>query len=69
MEHKCEAGSMGNKCGKKARFKIMDIECEYNETSIFWVCNECLDWFINQKEDNPHYIILDECSSCKRLKK
>ena len=56
----CEAREMGKECGKKARFKIIDIICDYDRDSEFWVCDDCLKYFINQKEEEPHFIILKE---------
>ena len=55
----CEASSNGEFCFNKARFKIIDIECKPISTP-FWVCNNCIKYFVIQKEDNPHYIILQE---------
>ncbi len=61
MKISCEARDEGIKCGKEVRFKIIDIVCgQYERTSGFWVCEECLKCFINQNEEEPHYIILKE---------
>ena len=68
MKYKCEVVSSSRKygrCGKVARFKIVDFECgnEDGEYVKFWVCNDCMPHFIEENEDNPHCIILEEITA------
>lgn len=66
MIHKCEVNADEGNCGKKARFKIVDYECgcEYGRHYLepFWVCDDCIEYFIDKNEDEPHYILLEACS-------
>ncbi len=57
---KCEAISKEEICRRKARFKIMDIVCQTDENSAFWICNKCIKHFIFKNENNPHYILIKE---------
>ena len=64
MIHKCEVVSSNEwtgDCGKRARFKIVDYECgnEDGDYESFWVCDDCIKYFIDKNENNPHYILLD----------
>jgi hypothetical protein len=68
---KCEAIRFREKyeeCGKYAKFKIMDIACgfEDGEFESFWVCEDCISFFIRRNEDNPHYIIIEERKGDKK---
>jgi len=68
---KCEAETYYNgglyRCRNEARFKIIDIVCEYDENdSEFWICDKCVKDFIGLENcDDPHYIILKERDSVK----
>lgn len=53
--------------GKPGRFKIVDIACpaekgneSYGDYDAFWVCDDCVECFIHQRCENPHYIIIEE---------
>ena len=62
----CQAANCDS--NKAARFKIMDIACPSQKGNLwygdygegFWVCDDCVECFIHQKQDNPHYIIIEE---------
>lgn len=59
---KCEASSDSNfykECGQEASFLIIDIKCK-PISERFWVCKDCIKFFIAENLDNPHYIVLKE---------
>lgn len=59
--NKCETLKEADRnCHNKAKFKIIDIVCEFDNNSFFWVCGDCIRFFIPENIDNPHYIILEE---------
>ena len=58
--NKCETANQGGNCNNKARFKIRDIVCDFDKDSEFWVCDDCIKFFIPENIDNPHYILLEE---------
>ena len=70
MKNKCECSATDRefgRCGADARFKIVDIACASEEGGVyygdykgFWVCNNCIKHFIEENEDDPHYILLEE---------
>ncbi len=65
---KCEAVSEKNICMRKVRFKIIDIVCQIDENSTFWVCDKCIKYFIFENKNNPHYILLEESSDKEKSK-
>ena len=64
-KNKCEVVSSKNyegNCNKEARFKIVDYGCHIDygyPLEPFWVCDGCIEHFIKENEDNPHYILLE----------
>ena len=73
MKNKCECSAtdrIAGKCGAKGRFLIVDIACasekggfHYGDYDGFWVCDDCIKYFIEENKDNPHYIIIKEAKA------
>lgn len=59
---KCETGRYKDgdwkECGKKAKFQIVDIVCKPIEKP-FWICVECLPYFIPLNLEEPHYVVVE----------
>ena len=63
-KNKCEvvSNTWNGNCNRKARFKIIDYECSFEKNEKlepFWVCEDCIEHFISENEDEPHYILLE----------
>lgn len=77
---KCQATYNLIECKKKARFKIVDLNCgnEDGDYEPFWVCDDCIRFFIECNKDfdvcsgcreslgNPHYILLEDLKNDKK---